>query len=46
MFVGMEHLILSNLKLAEEALLAAQTMCDSDPLLFNERGVLAYMNEE
>ncbi|KAI0636086.1 TPR-like protein [Trametes polyzona] len=46
MFVGMEHMILSNLKLAEEALLAAQHMCDSDPLLYNERGVMAFMNED
>ncbi|KAI0325438.1 TPR-like protein [Cubamyces sp. BRFM 1775] len=46
MFVGMEHMILSNLKLAEEALAAAQHMCDSDPLLFNERGVMAFMNED
>ena len=46
MFVGMEHMILSNLKLADEALTAAQHMCDSDPLLFNERGVMAFMNEE
>ncbi|KAI0349743.1 TPR-like protein [Trametes cingulata] len=46
MFVGMEHMILSNLKLAEEALYAAQYMCDSDPLLFNERGVMFFMNED
>ncbi|EIW57715.1 TPR-like protein [Trametes versicolor FP-101664 SS1] len=46
MFVGMEHMILSNLKLAEEALLAAHHMCDSDPLLYNERGVMAFMNED
>ncbi|KAI0648950.1 TPR-like protein [Trametes meyenii] len=46
MFVGMEHMILSNLKLAEEALFAAHHMCDSDPLLFNERGVMAFMKEE
>ncbi|KAI9066326.1 TPR-like protein [Trametes sanguinea] len=46
MFVGMEHMILSNLKLAEEALLAAEHMCDSDPLLFNERGVMAFMKED
>ncbi|KAI8982735.1 TPR-like protein [Trametes punicea] len=46
MYVGMEHMILSNLKLAAEALFAAQHMCDSDPLLFNERGVMAFMNED
>ncbi|KAH9847513.1 TPR-like protein [Lenzites betulinus] len=46
MFVGMEHMILSNVKLAEEALFAAHHMCDSDPLLYNERGVMAFMNED
>ena len=42
MFVGMEHIILSNLLLADEALYAAHSMCDGDPLLANERGVMAF----
>ena len=42
MFVGMEHIVLSNLMLADEALEAAHSMCDGDPLLANERGVMAY----
>lgn len=42
MFVGMEHIVLSNLSLADEALYAAQSMCDGDPLLTNERGVMAF----
>ncbi|KAI0925830.1 hypothetical protein AcV5_008457 [Taiwanofungus camphoratus] len=42
MFVGMEHIVLSNHSLADEALHAAHTMCDRDPLLVNERGVMAY----
>ncbi|KAJ3555866.1 hypothetical protein NM688_g2343 [Phlebia brevispora] len=42
MFVGMEHIVLSNHVLADEALFAANTMCDSDPLLKNEMGVMAY----
>ena len=42
MFVGMEHIVLSNLSLADEALFAAHSMCDADPLLANERGVMAY----
>ncbi|KAI0078758.1 TPR-like protein [Panus rudis PR-1116 ss-1] len=42
MFIGMEHLTLSNLNLADEALNAAYTMCDGDPLLCNERGVMAF----
>lgn len=42
MFVGMEHIMLSNYALADEALNAANSMCDGDPLLYNERGVMAY----
>lgn len=42
MFVGMEHIMLSNYALADEALNAAYSMCDGDPLLMNERGVMAY----
>ncbi|KAF8905026.1 hypothetical protein CPB84DRAFT_1676979 [Gymnopilus junonius] len=42
MFVGMEHIMLSNYNLADEALEAAYTMCDGDPLLMNERAVMAY----
>ena len=46
MFVGMEHIILSNLSLADEALYAAHSMCDGDPLLANERGVMAFNHGE
>lgn len=46
MFVGMEHIMLSNYALADEALNAAHSMCDGDPLLINERGVMAYNHEE
>lgn len=42
MFVGMEHIILSNYAQADEALNAAHSMCDGDPLLVNERGVMAF----
>ncbi|TDL19901.1 TPR-like protein [Rickenella mellea] len=42
MFVGMEHIMLSQHALADEALNAANVMCDGDPLLINERGVMAY----
>ncbi|KAF8199522.1 cell division control protein 16 [Pholiota molesta] len=42
MFVGMEHIMLSNFVLADEALAAAYTMCDGDPLLLNEQAVMAY----
>ncbi|KAI0267660.1 hypothetical protein BC834DRAFT_968598 [Gloeopeniophorella convolvens] len=42
MFVGMEHIVLSNYGQADEALNAANAMCDGDPLLINERGVMAF----
>ena len=42
----MEHLCLSNLNYAGEALGAAYQMCDSDPLLINEMGVMAYHRRE
>ncbi|KAG6868678.1 hypothetical protein C0993_012181, partial [Termitomyces sp. T159_Od127] len=42
MFVGMENIMLSNHVLADEALNAANSMCDGDPLLVNEMGVMAY----
>ncbi|KAF9466498.1 TPR-like protein [Collybia nuda] len=42
MFVGMENIMLSNHELADEALNAANSMCDGDPLLVNERGVMAF----
>jgi anaphase-promoting complex subunit 6 len=38
----MEQLKLANNALAEEALNASYAMCPEDPLLFNEKGVLAY----
>ncbi|KAF7327565.1 TPR-REGION domain-containing protein [Mycena kentingensis (nom. inval.)] len=42
MFVGMENIMLSNYMLADEALNAALSMCDGDPLLANELGVMAF----
>ncbi|KAH0585019.1 hypothetical protein H2248_008288 [Termitomyces sp. 'cryptogamus'] len=46
MFVGMENIMLSNHDLADEALNAANSMCDGDPLLVNEMGVMAYNHGE
>jgi hypothetical protein len=46
MFVGMEHIMLSNHVLADEALNASNSMCDGDPLLINERGVMAFTRGE
>jgi len=42
MFIGMEQIILSNYGQADESLDAANAMCDGDPLLINERGVMAF----
>ena|SRR5947207_13939874 len=38
----MQHLQLNNLQLAEEYLLQANGICDTDPLLLNELGVAAF----
>jgi anaphase-promoting complex subunit 6 len=46
LFIGMEHLQLSSIDLAEEYFLAAQSINNSDPLLLNELGVVAYNKEE
>lgn len=42
MFIGMEQITLSNYGQADESLDAANAMCDGDPLLINERGVMAF----
>lgn len=42
LFIGMEQITLSNHQLADEALRAAHAACDSDPLLINEMGVMAF----
>ncbi|KAF9507486.1 hypothetical protein BS47DRAFT_1321216 [Hydnum rufescens UP504] len=46
LYIGMEHLRMFNFPLAGEYLDAGLQMCDSDPLLFNELGVLAYHVEK
>jgi len=46
LFVGMEHIQLANELMAEEALAASMEMCDSDPLVWNEHGVLSAMRKE
>ncbi|KZP25131.1 TPR-like protein [Athelia psychrophila] len=46
MFVGMEHIMLSNHAMADEALNAANQICDGDPLLVNERAVMAFNHAE
>ncbi|BFZ62290.1 anaphase-promoting complex subunit Cut9 [Saitoella coloradoensis] len=44
LFLGMEYLRLDNIPLAAEYFRSAHGMCDSDPLLLNELGVVAYHN--
>ncbi|KAG0133792.1 hypothetical protein HOY82DRAFT_482322 [Tuber indicum] len=42
LFLGMQHLQLNNITLADEYLNNAFTLCKSDPLLLNELGVVFY----
>ncbi|GAA6027906.1 hypothetical protein JCM8097_001775 [Rhodosporidiobolus ruineniae] len=46
LFIGMQHLGLTNVQLAEEYVLAAREMCAEDPLVVNELGVIALHNQE
>lgn len=46
LFIGMEHLQLSQCALAEEYLLTAAALHASDPLLLNELGVAAYNRDD
>ncbi len=46
LFLGMQNLALGNLRLAREYLRAAWDICQSDPLLLNELGVVFYQEEE
>ncbi|GAA6050908.1 hypothetical protein JCM3770_002528 [Rhodotorula araucariae] len=46
LFIGMQHLGLGNVVLAEEYLLAAQEICRDDPLVLNELGVVALHNQQ
>jgi anaphase-promoting complex subunit 6 len=45
LYIGMEYIQMHNLRLAQEYLESAFQMCDSDPLLLNELGVLHYQKE-
>lgn len=42
LFLGMQHLQMNNVSLAEEYLLASYQICNTDPLLLNELGVINY----
>ncbi|KAG8959317.1 anaphase promoting complex subunit cdc16 [Tulasnella sp. 419] len=46
LFLAMEYLQVNNLALAGEYLDLARTICDTDPLLHNERGVLAFHRQQ
>ncbi|KAM9910304.1 hypothetical protein OXX69_004625 [Metschnikowia pulcherrima] len=42
LFLGMQHLQMNSINLAEEYLLASYQICNTDPLLLNEMGVIHY----
>lgn len=42
MFIGMQYLQLSNIKAAHEYLDASYAICQTDPLILNEMGVVNY----
>lgn len=46
LFLGMQHLHLNNLSLAGEYLMTSFFICDNDPLLLNEIGVVHYNKNE
>lgn len=46
LFLGMQNLQLNNLSLAREYLNTAYALCETDPLLLNEMGVVAYQSVE
>ncbi|XP_039126591.1 anaphase-promoting complex subunit 6 [Dioscorea cayenensis subsp. rotundata] len=46
LYIGMEYMRTHNFKLAEQYFLQAKTICPSDPLVYNELGVVAYHMKE
>ncbi|OBA23421.1 TPR-like protein [Metschnikowia bicuspidata var. bicuspidata NRRL YB-4993] len=42
LFLGMQHLQMNSINLSEEYLLASYQICNTDPLLLNEMGVIQY----
>ncbi|KAM0717805.1 hypothetical protein Q7P37_006137 [Cladosporium fusiforme] len=46
MFLGMQETALGNLTIAREYLTAAYDLCDRDPSLLNEIGVVAYLEDD
>lgn len=45
LFLGMQEIAVGNLTVAKEYLSSAYDICEHDPLLLNESGVVAYMEE-
>jgi anaphase-promoting complex subunit 6 len=46
LFLGMQEVALGNLAIAREYLTAAFSLCNTDPLLINEIGVVAYLEDD
>ncbi|XP_050238671.1 anaphase-promoting complex subunit 6 [Mercurialis annua] len=46
MFIGMEYMRTHSYKLAEQFFLQAKEICPSDPLVYNELGIVAYNMKE
>ncbi|CAN6558286.1 hypothetical protein ACFX2I_007791 [Malus domestica] len=46
LYIGMEYMRTHSFKLAEQFLMQAKTTCPSDPLVYNELGVVAYHLKE
>ena len=46
LFLGMQQLALNNMKIAQEHLSAAKQLCNTDPLLLNEIGVVMYHSDK
>ncbi|KAK5166508.1 anaphase-promoting complex subunit Cut9 [Saxophila tyrrhenica] len=46
LFLGMQEIALGHLTVAREYLTTAYNLCDRDPLLINELGVIAYLEDD
>ncbi|XP_021857896.1 anaphase-promoting complex subunit 6 isoform X1 [Spinacia oleracea] len=46
LYIGMEYMRTHSFKLAEQFFLQAKTICSSDPLVYNELGVVSYHMKE
>ncbi|KAI3838973.1 hypothetical protein MKX03_031071 [Papaver bracteatum] len=46
LYIGMEYTRTHSFKLAEQFFMQAETVCSSDPLVYNELGVVAYHMKE